>query len=59
MEDMGVYGYTLFRTIPDNLVRCGERGRAFCIPLALLDRVHPQTEDGVSVPLFAHALLGF
>ena len=44
---------------PDNPVRCGERGRAFCIPLVLLDRVHPQTEDGVSVPLFAHASLGF
>lgn len=47
------------KTYPDGPARCEEEGRIFRILLVLLDRTLPQIEDDVSVPLFAHALLGF
>ena len=47
------------KTSPEGPARCEEKGRVFRILLVLLDRTHPQIEDDVSVPLFAHALLGF
>ena len=47
------------KTYPDGPARCEGEGRIFRILLILLDRTLPQIEGDVSVPLFAHALLGF